>query len=182
MQDTQIINALFERDESVFGELEARFGKLCLKIAYNVLENTEEAEECVNDTYLSVWESIPPARPDNLRAFICKIARNLAINRVKFNTAKKRSAGSVISLSELEGAVGENADPSDYNALGELIDKFLRTEKPEAQIIFMRRYFFLDSITGIAMMYNYSESKVKSVLFRTRKRLEKFLTKEGFDI
>lgn len=180
MHDMQIINALFERDESVLGEISGRFGKLCLKIALNVLGNAEEAEECVNDAYLNIWESIPPARPENLRAFICKITRNLAVNRVKFNAAKKRSSGSVISLTELENTVGETGEVTDYNALGELIDKFLRTEKPEAQLIFMRRYFFLDSIAEIAKMYGYGESKVKSVLFRTRKRLEKFLTKEGY--
>ena len=182
MQDREIVNALFERDESVLGEISGRFGKLCLKIALNVLGNAEEAEECVNDAYLNIWESIPPARPDNLRAFICKITRNLAINRLKFNAAKKRSLGSVISLTELENTVSEASEITDYNALGELIDKFLRTEKPEAQLIFMRRYFFLDSIAEIAKMYGYGESKVKSVLFRTRKRLEKFLIKEGFDI
>lgn len=179
MQDTQIIDALFERDESAVNGLSERFGKLCLKIAYNVLENSEEAEECVNDTYLKVWESIPPARPDNLRAYICRITRNLAINRLKFDHAKKRSRGSLISLSELGDSVG---DQPDHNELGGLIDSFLRTESTEAQIIFVRRYFFLDSINEIAMMYNYSESKVKSVLFRTRGRLEKFLKKEGFDI
>lgn len=185
MQDREIVNALFERDESVLGEISGRFGKLCLKIALNVLGNAEEAEECVNDAYLNIWESIPPARPENLRAFICKITRNLAVNRVKFNAAKKRSLGSVISLTELENTIGEVPEIemiTDYNALGELIDKFLRTEKLEAQLIFMRRYFFLDSITEIAKMYGYGESKVKSVLFRTRKRLEKFLIKEGFDI
>ena len=182
MQDHEIVNALFERDESVLGVISERFGKLCLKIALNVLGNAEEAEECVNDAYLHIWDSIPPSRPDNLRAFICKITRNLAVNRLKFNTAKKRSSGSVISLTELENTVGEISDITDYNALGELIDKFLRSEKSEAQLIFMRRYFFLDSVTEIAKMYNYSESKVKSVLFRTRKRLEKFLVKEGFDI
>lgn len=185
MRDSEIINALFERDESVLGVISERFGKLCLKIALNILQNAEEAEECVNDAYLNIWESIPPARPDNLRAFICRITRNPAVNRVKFNAAKKRSSGSVISLTELEGMIGESGetgDPADYNALGELIDKFLRSEKPEAQLIFMRRYFFLDSVTEISKMYGYSESKVKSVLFRTRKRLEKFLIKEGFDI
>lgn len=179
MQDTQIIDALFERDERALSGIAERFGKLCLKIAYNVLENSEEAEECVNDAYLKVWESIPPARPDNLRAYICRITRNLSINRLKFDLAKKRSHGSLISLSELEDRVGK---PPDYNELGELIDKFLRAESTESQIIFVRRYFFLDSINEIAMMYNYSESKVKSVLFRTRGRLEKCLKKEGFDI
>lgn len=182
MRDSEIVNALFERDESVLKEISGQFGKLCMKIALNVLQNAEEAEECVNDAYMNIWDSIPPSRPDNFRAFICKITRNLAVNRLKFNAAKKRSGGSVISLNELENTIGEAAEVTDYNALGELIDKFLRTEKPQAQLIFMRRYFFLDSIAEIAKMYGYGESKVKSVLFRTRKRLEKFLIKNGFDI
>lgn len=179
MQDSQIINALCERDESVLSEISEKFGKLCMQVAYNVLDNREEAEECVNDTYLNVWDSIPPARPDNLRAFICKITRNISLNRLKYNTAQKRSPGSLISLSDLDEKIG--AAP-DYEELGDILDRFLRTEKPESRIIFMRRYWFMDSIEEIAMMYNYSESKVKSLLYRTRGRLEKFLKKEGVDI
>ncbi len=179
MQDTQIINGLFDRNESVLSEISEKFGKLCLKVAYNILNNREEAEECVNDTYLNVWNSIPPAKPDNLRAYVCKIARNLSLNRLKYNSAQKRSPGSLISLSDLEEKVGEQPD---YENIGGLLDKFLETEKPESRIIFMRRYWFLDSIEEIAMMYNYSESKVKSVLYRTRGRLEKFLKKEGIDL
>lgn len=179
MQDQQIINELFERNESALGGISDKFGKLCQQIAYNILGNREEAEECVNDTYLNIWNSIPPARPDNLRAYVCKVARNLSLNRLKYNSAQKRSPGSLISLSELEEKVGE---PPDYENIGGLIDKFLETEKPESRIIFMRRYWFLDSIEEIAMMYNYSESKVKSVLYRTRGRLEKFLKSEGIDL
>lgn len=182
MRDQEIVNALFERDESALKEISGRFGRLCMKIAANILQNPEEAEECVNDVYMNIWDSIPPSRPDNLRAFICKIARNLAINRVKFNAAKKRSFGSVISLNDLENTLTEASEVTDCNALGELIDKFLRTEKPEAQLIFMRRYFFMDPVNEIAKRYGYGESKVKSALYRTRKRLEKFLIKEGFDI
>lgn len=179
MQDLQIINALCERDENALGEISEKFGKLCMQVAYNVLGNREEAEECVNDTYLNVWESIPPARPDNLRAFICKITRNISLNRLKYNSAQKRSPGSLISLSDLDEKIGVTPD---YEELGDILDRFLRTEKPESRIIFMRRYWFMDSIEEIAMMYNYSESKVKSLLYRTRGRLEKFLKKEGIDI
>lgn len=179
MQDTQIINELFERNESALGKVSEKFGKLCLQIAYNILNNREDAEECVNDAYLNVWNSIPPARPDNLRAYVCKITRNLSLNRLRYNSAQKRSPGSLLSFSDIEEKVGEAPD---YEGLGEVLDKFLETEKPESRIIFMRRYWFLDSIEEIAMMYNYSESKVKSVLYRTRGRLEKFLKKEGIDI
>lgn len=180
MQDSQIVTGLLERDQGVLKELSAKFEKLCLQISYNILNDREAAEECVNDTYLNVWNSIPPAKPDNLRAFVCKVARNLSLNRLRHDSAQKRSRDSLISLSELEDKMG--VQQPDYDNIGGLIDEFLRTEKPESRIIFMRRYWFLDSIEEIALMYNYSESKVKSVLYRTRGRLEKFLRKEGIDI
>lgn len=179
MQDAQIIDGLFEKDENALKQLSERFGKLCLQVAYNVLGNREDAEECVNDAYLNVWEAIPPTRPSNLRAFVCKVTRNLSLDRVKYNSARKRSSNELISLSELDEKIG--FEPN-YEELGDVIDKFLRTEKPETRIIFMRRYWFLDSIEEIAMMYGYSESKIKSLLYRARGRLEKFLKKEGIDI
>lgn len=179
MCDSQIVDKLIERDESALQEISDKFGRLCMQIAYSVLGNREDAEECVNDAYLNVWNSIPPARPDNLRAFICTVTRNSSLDRLKYNSAQKRLSSNLIPLSDVENTVGETCD---YQELGEIMDKFLRTEKREARIIFVRRYWLMEPIGDIADRFGFSESKVKSMLARTRGKLEKVLKKEGYTL
>lgn len=180
MDDLQLIDLFFERNEDAIKETESKYGKLCLSIARNILDNEADSEECVNDTYLSVWNTIPPQRPNNFAAFISKIARNISLKRVRFDSAMKRSALTVISLSELEEIIPDyhGSDIGDEQ-LGKLISTFLRTETADARNVFVRKYWFFDTISEIADKYSFSESKVKSMLYHTRNKLRDYLKKEG---
>lgn len=180
MDDQQIINLYFERNEEAIQATEAKYGKLCASIARNILGSETDSEECVNDVYLSVWNTIPPQRPNSFAAFISKITRNISLKRVRFDNAVKRSALTVISLSELENVVPDyySSDMEDAQ-LGKLISDFLRTEKPDARNVFIRKYWFFDTVSEIADRYSFSESKVKSMLYHTRNRLRDYLNKEG---
>lgn len=184
MEDTQIIKLYFARDERAIEETAAKYGRLCFRVANNILSNTEDSEECVNDTYLSVWNKIPPVRPDNFTAFICKITRNLSLKKLESANAMKRRSNAVISLSELEEILPDNriTPSAEDEEIGKLISDFLHQEKAEARNVFLRKYWFFDSISDIAERYSFSESKVKSMLFHTRNRLRRYLKKEGIGI
>ncbi len=182
MDDASIIELYFERNEQAISETAAKYGRTCSGVALRILRSREDAEECVNDTYLSVWNSVPPRRPDNFRAFICKITRNLSLSRVKYNSAQKRSAENLLPLDELENYLAAPPPNIDGEELGRAMSDFLRTRSPQARNVFMRRYWFLESIDEIAERYSFSRSKVKSLLFRTREQLRKYLAKEGIDI
>lgn len=185
MEDSAIIELYFGRDEQAIKETSEKYGALCFRVTNNILGCREDAEEIVNDAYFAVWNSIPPARPNSLRAFVCGTARNSALKRLKHNTAKKRTPKALLSFSELEEMLTDNADipdTSDISAaeLGGLIEKFLRAQSADARCVFIRRYWFFDSIAEIAEKYSFSESKVKTLLCRTRGKLKKFLNKEGY--
>lgn len=181
MDDSQIIELYFSRDEAAIRETNVKYGKLCLHISRNILDNPEDAEECVQDTFLAVWNQIPPARPGNFSAFVCKIARNLSLKKLEYNTADKRNTNACIPLSELE-AIMPNEQNVESEQLGSIISDFLRTEKADVRIIFLRRYWFFDSVKDIARQCACSESKIKSILFRTRNRLRSYLKKEGIEV
>lgn len=181
MDDLQIINLYFERNESAIKETEAKYGKLCFSIARNILRNEADSEECVNDTYLSVWNTIPPTRPNSFSAFISKITRNLSLKRLDYNNAQKRTPTAIVSFDELENVLPDNLiqpDRSDEQ-LGKLISNFLWSENEEARNVFLRKYWYFDTIADIAVRYSLSESKVKVLLHRTRNNLGKHLKKEG---
>ena len=184
MDDLQIIALYFARDEQAIKATDAKYGKLCFHVAKNILFNKEDAEECVNDTYLSAWNKIPPTRPNNFTAFICKITRNLSLKKMESHHAAKRAAATVVSLSELEEILPDDRiAPGVSDAeIGKLIGSFLRQEKEEVRNVFLRKYWFFDSVKEIAARYSFSESKVKSMLFHTRGRLREFLKKEGLEI
>ncbi len=184
IEDQRIIELYSERDEAALRETEQKYGRLCYSIAYNILGNAEDAEECVNDTLLSVWNKIPQTKPENLKAFVCRIAGNTALKRLEYNTAEKRSTNAAVSLTELEEIVPDNKFPPDKapEDVSKLISGFLRRQKPEIRKVFIRRYWYFDSVSDIAARFSYSESKVKSMLFHTRNKLKKFLMKEGIDI
>ncbi len=181
VDDRQVIELYFARDERAIGETEAKYGKLCLRIARNILSDEGDAEECVNDVYLNVWNAIPPRRPAHFAAFVCKITRNLALKRLRFNTAQKRAAGVLVSLSELEELLPDPCVSTDLGEepLGRLISAFLRREQAEVRNVFLRRYWYFDSLDDIAERYGFSESKVKSMLYHTRNKLREYLKKEG---
>ncbi len=181
MEDRAIVELYFERNEQAIAETERKYGKLCHMIAKRIVGNEHDAEECVNDTYLGLWQAIPPERPRSLAAFAAKIARNLAIGRLKYNTAAKRNSQADMSIHELEELLPDAAAYEDIEdrVIGEWISEFLRGEREEVRNIFIRKYFYFDSVEDIAEHFGHSESKVKSILFRTRNKLREFLTEKG---
>lgn len=185
MDDRQIIELFTARDEAAIKETEREYGRLCYRVAFNILGNAEDAEECVNDTLLAAWNKIPQTvTPGNLKAFVCGIARNLALKRLEYYSAAKRSPGAAVPLAELEEIIPDNSAPPDNTAenIAEAITAFLRQQKPEARKVFVRRYWFFEPVSDIAARFSFSESKVKSMLFHTRKKLKSYLAKEGIEI
>ncbi len=184
MEDQQIIDLYFDRNEQAITETNVKYGKLCHSIAYNILSNREDSEECVNDTYIGVWNAIPPTRPDNFMAFVCRIARNLSLKRLEFLKREKRSADVILSLDELSAVLPDERyapDVSDED-VGRLISQFLRTQKEDVRNVFIRKYYFFDSVKEIAERYSFTESKVKNMLFYTRNKVKDYLIKEGVEI
>ena len=184
MEDHEIVELYFSRDEEALRKTDVKYGKLCHSIAYNVLKNEEDAEECVNDTYIGVWNAIPPQKPENFMAFVCKIARNLALKRLEFQARQKRSQAILISFSELEEMLpDESIAPDATNEeIGKLISSFLRKEKADIRRVFIRKYYFFDSVSEIAERYGFTESKVKNMLYHTRNKLKEYFIKEGIEI
>ena len=184
MDDQQIIDLYFSRDEKAIEETDRKFGKMCYQIAYNILGDREDARECVNDTYLGIWGSIPPARPNHFSAFLCKTARNLSLKRLEYNTAAKRDSKATVPFAELEAVLPDDRFRPDVadEEIGRLVSDFLRREKPEARNVFIRRYWFFDSIGDIAECYSFSESKVKNMLYHSRNKLRAYLEKEGVEL
>lgn len=184
MNDLQIIELYFQRDEQAIRETDAKYGRLCHRIAYNILTNREDSEECVNDVYMGIWNAIPPARPNNFMAFVCRLARNLSLKRLEFLTREKRSQAVQTSLEELEAVLPDDRIRPDMGEeeLGRLISRFLREQKEETRNVFIRKYYFFDSIGEIAERYSFTESKVKNMLFHTRNKLKAYLIKEGVEI
>lgn len=183
MDDKQIVDLYWERSEKAISETDNKYGSYFRHIAYNILYNQEDAEECVNDTYLRAWNSMPPQRPNRLEIFLGKITRNLSLNRYEAKHAEKRGGGQVACvLDELQECIPDNTDVAhmvEDKAVVEAIDVFLKTLPGKQRKIFVRRYWYMSSIKDIATDYGISESKVKVTLFRVRTALKKCLEKEG---
>ena len=184
MNDLEIIALYFERDETAIKETDAKYGKLCHSIAQNILNNKQDSEECVNDTYIGVWNAIPPTRPNSLMAFVCRITRNLSLKRLEAMTRQKRSAATIVSLEELAEVMPDEKIASGVSDgdIARAISEFLRNENEDVRNVFMRKYYFFDSIGDIAERFGFTESKVKSMLFHTRNKLRDYLIKEGVEI
>ena len=183
MEDNQIIKLYFERSEQAIQETDTKYGGYCYSIAYNILTNQEDAEESVSDTYLSAWNSMPPRRPPALASFLGKITRNISIDRWRKYRAFKRGGGQIeIALDELSECVG-GAESAEETAIRKEIlanlNRFLGTLKETERSVFLCRYWYLDSTEEIAEKSGFSVSKVKTMLFRIRKRLHTQLEKEG---
>ncbi|MBQ3559041.1 MAG: RNA polymerase sigma factor [Agathobacter sp.] len=183
MDDKQIIELYHERSEDAISETANKYGKYCYSIAYHVLYNVEDSEECVNDTYLRTWEAIPPQYPNNLSAFLGKITRNLALNRYKYYVREKRGNGqTTLVLDELQECVPTTSSTEqavEEKLLVEVLNRFLYNLPKEKRILFLRRYWYMHSIQEIAEDFGYSESKVKMILLRIRNKLKQVLEKEG---
>ena len=182
MDDKAIIDLFFERSEQAIRELDTKYGKTCHKVSYNILNNRQDAEECVNDAYLGTWNAIPPQHPNPLLTFLCRIVRNLSIMRYHANTATKRNSAYDIALEELENCLSSGItveDEVEGKLLVQTIEDFLDTLSRDSRVIFMRRYWFSDSYAEIAKQVGISEKTVSVRLTRIRNQLREHLTKEG---
>lgn len=183
MKDNEIINLYWERNESAISATSDKYGSYCHSISYNILHNHSDAEECVSDTWLKAWNSMPPKRPGYLSGYLGKITRNLSINRFKQYTAQKRGLGQyMLVLSELEECIPSETGVEkviEEMVLVKAINSFLYEQPEQNRNIFIRRYWYIYSIRDIAEAYGISESKTASVLFRMRNKLKIYLEKEG---
>lgn len=185
MEDEKIIELFEARSADAIEQTKSKYGPLCRSLAGKLLRSEEDVEECVSDTFLALWNAIPPAKPAPLSAYLAKITRNLALKKLEHLTAEKRDASATVSFDELDECLSAPEGPEhtvDSIALRQAIADFLQGQNMENRCIFLRRYFFFDSVKEIARRYGLSESKVKSSLLRTRNKLRTYLTKEGFEI
>ena len=182
MTDQQIVALYWQRSESAIAETDRHYGRYFHYIAYSILQDEEDAKETVNDTYLKAWNTMPPQRPNHLKAFLGRITRQLSINRLEHNSAKKRAGSQYqLALDELSECISQSQeDFADTIALRDALNQFLHSLPPEARRVFIRRYWHLHSVAEIASDFSMSESKVKSILMRTRKKLKQHLTEGGF--
>ena len=178
MDDQQILALLWQRAESAIPALAHRFGKQLYLTAMNLLHNQRDAEECVNDTYMAIWNAIPPKKPEPLRPYVYRIGRNIALNRLRFNTTQKRGVYE-LSLDDLEGCIPAPC-LEDGRALGQALDAYLDTLSKDNRIIFLRRYWFGDSVKDIAAAFRMTENAVSVRLNRLRDGLRTHLIKEGY--
>lgn len=180
MTDSELIELYRQRSEEAISATDRIYGSFCRSIAYRILQDPEDASETVNDSYLKLWNLIPPEKPDPFKGFLGRITRQLAINRLEMASAQKRGGGQyALALEELgEVAQGEAMDPAERLALREALERFLRGLSRENRRIFLKRYWHFASVAEIAGELGISQSKVKMVLLRTRQRLKEFLEKE----
>ena len=183
MDDDEIVDLFLARDEKAISRTSEKYGAKLRSLAYRVCKEMTIAEECENDTYLKAWEAIPPHTPkDYFFSFLAKITRCIAIDRVKAETRQKRNVQLLEFTQEIEESMPSLCDVEDQFdgvVVGKAISDFLRTLNTEKRCVFLRRYWFMDSISAISKRYSISEGKIKSMLFRTRKALYDYLIMEG---
>ena len=182
MEDEKIIEMFFDRSETAIEELSKKYGRLCLYLANNILGQPQEAEECVNDAYLGVWNSIPPQRPQYLRSFVGRIVHHLACKRYEKEQAQKRQSNYGISLEELSELVPDTFSVEDTvqtELLKKSINAFLSEQEPLNRVLFVRRYWMADSCEQLSALTGLKEGAVRTRLSRTRQKLKAYLTKKG---
>ncbi len=185
MKDRDIVDCFWERSETALAETQKKYGNYCYAIAFRILNSVPDAEECTNDTYVAAWNAMPPHRPTNLSTFLGKLARNLALNRYIHDHAKKRPHHLDSIFEELEAVLpsGDGEDPvADKVILKCLINRFLSGLPKQTRMLFVRRYWYLDSIDEMATKFGMTETNVKVTLFRTRNKLKDFLEKEDISL
>ncbi|MBR6923061.1 MAG: sigma-70 family RNA polymerase sigma factor [Oscillospiraceae bacterium] len=185
MEDEKIIELYWLRSESAITETDKKYREHCMYIARNILNDISDSEECLNDTYLAAWNSMPPERPSHLSAFLAKITKNIALKRFRYYTADKRKKSAQVPIDEIsESVVGtfDVEDTSDLKELAGLISDFLRKHSKEKRVVFLRRYFFFDSFEQISAITGLSEDNIRKILSRMRKQLKEYLTKRGVKV
>lgn len=184
MDDSGIIELFFERSEQAIAELKLKYGGIIKKLAENILRDKQDAEECVNDTYFDMWNAIPPQRPNSLMAFVCRIARNISLDRFRYNSSQKRGAYTVC-LDELAECVSSKETVESQFAADELkrlVEEYLDTLDKTNRLIFVRRYWYIDSTKDIAEAAGLNEGAVRTRLARLRVKLKEFLEERGVDV
>ena len=184
MTDSQIIALFWERNEDAIAQTDAAYGRKLHALSDKILRSNEDAQECVSDTYLRTWETIPPQRPSYFFAYLAKICRNFSLGRLEWSSAAKRSAEIVTLTREMEACIPDRTQEErlESEEIGRLLNAFLEGLSPDNRLILLRRYWYVDSIQEIADRYHISQSKVKTQLHRTRKKLRVFLEKEGIRV
>jgi RNA polymerase sigma-70 factor (ECF subfamily) len=185
MQDFEIVDLYWARDENAITETNVKYGSYCRKIAMNIVANAEDSEECMNDTYLSAWNTMPEERPELLAPYLAAITRNHALTLYRKAHSLKRGAGqTALALEELLEVADSSSteDLVDLSLLKDNINSFLAGLDKNDRIVFVRRYFYVDSLSDIAARLSMSESAVKSLLFRLRQKLKEHLAREGYEI
>lgn len=184
MEDAKIIALFWERNEQAVRETDAAYGRKLYLLSNRILNNREDAEESVSDTYMETWNSIPPKSPGYFYAFLASICRNLSLNRLDWRMAEKRNAEVVALTQEMENCIPDERQgvQIDRMELRRVLEAFLKSLSGESRLIFLRRYLYVDTIAEIAARYQISESKVKTQLHRTRKKLYSYLKKEGISV
>ncbi len=178
--DEDILDLYFARDERAITESDRRYGAVCMKLAIGILSDRSDAEECLNDTYIKAWNSIPPERPRSLCAYLCRIIRNLSISRLRQNKAAKRSRDMLVSLDELAETLPDRVESE--GELARCISDFLRREEELDRRLFVGRYWFSQSVKELAAAWDVPAKTVSQKLFRTRERLRAYLTERGYSV
>ena len=185
MQDNEIVELFWQRSQSAILHCGAKYGKSLEHTSYSILKSEEDAKECVQDTYFTAWNSMPNDRPDYLGSYLMKIVRNISIDLYRRQRAQKRASGVTLIYEELSECIPDNSasvfDTMENGALSRIINKFLEELEPQKRIVFVRRYFYSDSIGDICQSLNMSQSKVKSMLMRLRAQLAEQIRLGGFD-
>lgn len=185
MDDRKIVELYWQRSESAIDHTQRKYGRYCNKIAYNILKNHHDAEECVNDTYVDAWNSMPPHKPNSLSAFLGKITRRISLDRWRRRNAEKRGGDDMtVAFDELAECIADESEweRASRETLALAISEFLEGLKEDERNIFIRRYWYFDTVEDISRVYGFSESKVKMSLMRTREKLAAHLEKEGIKV
>lgn len=184
MDDCKILDLYWKRNDLAITETHKAYGPKLFALSQRILENHQDAEENVNDTYLRTWDTIPPQRPKFFCAFLCKICRRLALDRLDWNRAAKRNAEILTLTEEMSQCIPDSRESEvlEARSLRRTLESFLITLPPQTRLIFLRRYLYVDTVAEIAKRYGMTESKVKMQLHRTREKLRVYLAKEGINV
>lgn len=185
MKDKEIVTLYFERVENAILETDKKYGKLCRKISMGITNDIRDTEEIINDTWMTVWNTIPPKNPHSLKTYICRIAKNLSLKKYEYNHALKRKSEYEYSLEELNDCIGSKENVEEgimQEELVHVINQFLGNISEENRILFLKRYWFLYSVKDIAKEARISEKNASMRLARIRKQLKQYLRKEGYEI
>ena len=179
MDDEAIINMLFERDEKGLAEISEKYSRLCKSIIGKVLSDECDIEECADDVLMAVWRNIPPLRPKNLSAYLCRISRNISIDKLRYNTVRKRAPEYTVALDEMGDCLSDGGNAEERRYVQSILSDFTESLEAETRILFIRRYVYLETVAELAERFELSENHISVKLYRARKKLKKLLDKEG---